>query len=226
MGLSPRSLHRPQSLHEQTYQALRTAILTGELAGGDRVIEKQLADRLQVSRTPVREALRLLEREELITADASGGLRVATLSVHDAAHLYDCRIALEQVSVSEACRHATPEQMDAIDRAVTQAEKAIIQEPHQLTPYQLLHLDYEFHRLIAKSAGNPWLVSFLDQVFDKMTLLRIRTMQHNPRVLEICSEHRQIYQGIVNRQPKVATQAIQNHLMASKERVIREIQAL
>jgi len=226
VGLSPRSLHRPQSLHEQTYQALRTAILTGELAAGDRVIEKQLADRLQVSRTPIREALRLLEREELITADANSGLRVATLSVHDAAHLYDCRIALEQVSVSEACRHATSEQLDAIDRAVTQAEKAITQESHSLTTYQLLHLDYEFHRLIAKSTGNPWLVSLLDQVFDKMTLLRIRTMQHNPRVLEICSEHRHIYQGIVDRQPHVATQAIQSHLTANKERVIREIQTL
>ncbi len=100
MGFSPRSLHRSQSLHEQTYQALRTAILTGELAGGDRGDRK-------------------------------------------------------------------------IDRAVTQAEKATTQESHPLTTYQLLHLDYEFHRLIAKSASNPWLMSLLDQVFDKMTLLRI-----------------------------------------------------
>ncbi len=159
---------------------------------------RSLADNLQVSRTPVREALRLLEQ---VTADANGGLRVATISVHDIAHLYECRVALEQVSVSEACCHATAEQLNTIDRTVTQAEKAITQETHQLIPYQLLHLDYEFHRLIAKSAGNSWLVSLLDQVLDKMTLLKIRTIRYNPCVLEICNEHRQIYQGIVDRQP-------------------------
>ena len=69
-------------------------------------------------------------------------------------------------------------------------------------------------------------MSLLDRVFDKMTLPRIRTMQHNPHGLEIFSKHRHIHQGIVDRQPQVATQAIQSHLMASKERVIREIQTL
>lgn len=226
LTLSSRPLQRAQSLHEQTYQTLRTAILSGELASGDRLVETQLADSLQVSRTPIREAIRQLQRESLIVADDNGALRVARLSIADAGHLYDCRIALEQVSVAAACSHATTDQLEQLDLAIQQAEKSTEQEPHQLTNYQLLHLDYQFHRLLAESSANPWLVSLLDQVFDKMMLLRLRTMQHNPRVLEIRTEHRRIYQAIRDRDVLVAVQAIQEHLTASKERVIQEIQQI
>lgn len=226
LTLSSRPLHRAQSLHEQTYQTLRAAILSGELAAGNRLVETQLADSLRVSRTPIREAIRQLQRESLIVSDDNGALRVARLSIADARHLYDCRIALEQVSIAAACSHATAAQLEQIDLAIQQAEKSTEQEPHQLTNYQLLHLDYQFHRLLAESSGNPWLVSLLDQVFDKMMLLRLRTMQHNPRVLEIRSEHRSIYKAVSDRNVSAAVQAMQEHLAASKERVIQEIQQI
>jgi len=224
--VSLRSIHRSQSLHEQTRQALRTAILSGELAAGERLVETQLANKLKVSRTPIREAIRQLQREKLVTPDANGGLCVATLSVTDAVHLYDCRIALEQLSVAEACRNGTNTQLEKLNLAVLQAEKTTGYAAHQLTNFQLLHMDYQFHRLLADSSGNPWLVSSLDQVFDMMALLRIRTMQHNPRVLEIRAEHRQIYQAVAERDAEAATQAIKEHLIASKERVVREVQQL
>jgi hypothetical protein len=66
-------------------------------------------------------------------------------------------------------------------------------------------------RLLAESSGNFWLVQILDQVFDKMALVRLRTLQHNPRVLDICSEHRRIYEAICDRNSIAANQAIQFH---------------
>lgn len=193
---------------------------------GTRLVETQLAEQLQVSRTPIREAIRQLQRENLVTTDVHGALRVAQLATTDAVQLYDCRIALEQLAVSEACRNATPAQLAQLETAIQHAEKAISQQTHPLTHYQLLHLDYEFHRSLAESSGNVWLVQILDQVFDKMALLRLRTMQHNPGVLEIRSEHRRIYEAVRDRDPVAATQAIQFHLIASKERVVQEIREL
>lgn len=225
MPLSSRSLKRVQSLYEQTYQALRTAILSGELATGTRLIETQIATALQISRTPVREALRQLQQEGLVVADENG-LRVTILSVEDANQLYDCRIALEQLSVSAACQNASSEQLSKLTQLVQKAEKIFEQPQHGLTPYQLLDMDYQFHRTIAQSSGNQWLVSLLDQVFDKMALLRIRTTQHNPRVLEIRQEHRRICQAICDRDTAIAVAAIRNHLMESKTRVLSEIQQL
>jgi DNA-binding GntR family transcriptional regulator len=95
---------------------LRSAILLGEFLAGSRLIETQIAEKLQVSRTPIREALQQL-------------------------------------------------QLAKIELAIQQAENAIAQQPNQLTSYQLLHIDYQFHRAIAECSGNTWLALLLDQLF-------------------------------------------------------------
>jgi DNA-binding GntR family transcriptional regulator len=213
-------------LQEQTYQALRASILSGELAPGDRLVEKEIAQRLQVSRTPIREAMRQLQQEALVTADGNGGLRVTTISIADAVQLYDCRIALEQLSVVGACESATASELQNLEQYLLEAEKLVKRKSCELNNEKLLNLDYQFHRRIAESSGNKWLVSLLEQVFDKMALLRIQTTRHNPKVLEIRIEHRQIYEAIAQRNPTAAAQAIQTHLVASKARVVQEVQNL
>jgi len=222
--LSSQPIRRSKSLHEQTYQALRASILSGNLAPGDRLVETHLAQELQVSRTPIREAMRQLQREGLITGDANEGLRVTSISATDAMHLYDCRIGLEQVSIAGACEQASTDQLQAIEHYVLQAEKLMQHPSSELNSIQLLELDYQFHHGIAVSSGNPWLVTLLDQVFDKMTLLRMQTTRQNPQVLEIRVEHREIYQAIAARNVEAATTAMQKHLIISKTRVVQEVE--
>jgi DNA-binding GntR family transcriptional regulator len=226
LSFTLRSLKRHQPLQEQVYQALRIAILSGELAAGARLVETRLAQKLQVSRTPIREALRLLQHENLVEVSETGNLQITLLSQEDAAQLYDCRIALEQQAVLESCQHATPEQLVELESMLLKAEKLCNTEPTQLTNFQMLDVDYQFHRLVAQSSGNYWLTSLLEQVFDKMQLLRIQTMQHNPKVLEIRVEHRQVYEALVQRDAEAAQDAIKRHLISSKARVIQEIQQL
>ncbi|MEM9163777.1 MAG: GntR family transcriptional regulator [Cyanobacteria bacterium P01_F01_bin.4] len=226
MPLSSRPrIKRSKSLSEQVYTALRTGILTGELMPGNRLIETQLTEWLDVSRTPLREALRQLQKEGLVTADPNGGLRVTTISATDAAELYDCRLALEQLSVAGACEQASDLQLKTLEQYVIQAEDRNLQDSQMQTLLQLLDLDYQFHHLIAESSGNRRLVSLLAQLFDAMALLRIQTLQHNPSVLEIRLEHRQIYEAIAQREAAAATKAIRSHLLASKTRVVEEIQS-
>jgi len=226
LPLSPHSLQRNQSLQEQAYQALRVAILSGELAPGQRLVETHLAEKLQVSRTPIREAIRQLQHEDLITMDANRVLRVATISITDTLQLYDCRIALEQLSVAGACQNATDSQLQNLNLMLTKADKLVQGKHSPLNTFQLLDLDYHFHRLLAESSGNSWLIFLLDQVFDKMMLLRIQTTQNNREVLEIRTEHRRIYEAIAQRDPEAAVHAIKDHLVASKERVAHELQNL
>ncbi len=226
MILSAKPVKRSKSLHEQTYEALRESILSGELAPGDRLVETQLAELLQVSRTPIREAIRQLQQEELISTDENGWLRVATLSVSEAIDLYDCRIALELLSVTDACNRASDEQLHQVKQCIVQAEALIEAGAATLDSNQLLELDCQFHRSIAQSSSNQCLLSLLDQVFTKMLLLRVRTTRHNPRVLEIRTEHYQIYEAIAQRNVEIAVQMMQNHLSASKARVVKELEAL
>lgn len=226
MVLSAKNVQRSKSLHEQTYQALRDSILSGELAPGDRLIETQIAEQLQVSRTPIREAIRQLQREELVIADDLGWLRVATVSATEAMHLYDCRIALETLAIASACESASNFHLKKLKELVTQAEKLLKRKASNPDSIQLLELDYQFHRTIAQSSGNTCLVSLLDQVFGKMALLRSQTTHHNPRVLEIRTEHQRIYEAIVQHDIEAATQAIRGHLSASKARVVQELENL
>lgn len=219
-------LPRRESLHEQTYQALRTSILSGELTPGKRLVETQLATRLEVSRTPIRESLRQLQREGLVVLDSSGGLRVISVSVVDAIHLYDCRMALEQAAVREACLNASDRTLDDLQQSIAQSERAVQREASTLNTFEMLNLDYQFHRRIAESTGNRWLTDLLDQVFDKMMLLRVQTTRHNPKVLEICSEHRQICAAIASRDPDTAINSIHAHLDASKTRVVQALETL
>lgn len=217
------SLQRNQPLKDQAYQALRAAILSGELVPGQRLVEAQLAKNLQVSRTPIREALIRLQREALVITDAENNLRVATFSVEDAAQLYECRLALEHVSVMGACQNATASELRKLQRLVEQAEKLVDSKPSPLLNFQLLDLDYQFHRLLAEMSKNLWLCVMLDQLFDKMMLLRIQTIQQNQNVLDIRAEHRLIYDAVAQQDLKVAAEMMKHHLIAARERVIEEL---
>jgi DNA-binding GntR family transcriptional regulator len=217
-------IRRSKSLHEQVYEALRASILGGDLQAGERLVETQLADWLQVSRTPLREALRQLQQDGLVTADGNSGLRVTVLTPTEAMDLYDCRLALEGLAIAGACVNATPEQLSRIEQYVVEAETAGRQTPLAVSCQQLLELDYQFHRLIAESSGNRRLVSLLDSLFDAMALLRIQTLKRNPKVLDIQREHRQIYEAILTGDPNLAREAISRHLLASKARVVTEIE--
>lgn len=229
------------SLYQQAYLFLRQEILTGRLASGDRLVEERLAKRLAVSRTPVREALHHLQREGLIQADHRGGLRVTTLTIADAIQLYDCRLGLEQVAVVGACENATPQQLEELQQHIAQARELAAQgsspgqtqlspangEPSQADEQaHRLMVDQSFHHILAESSGNPWLVALLDQVFIKMALLRLTTTYRNPKVLEIWTEHEQIVTAISQRDSQAATAAVYRHLVASKTRVIQELQGI
>lgn len=219
------TVQRQKSLYEQVYRALRSGILTGEFAPGSRLIETQLTEWFNVSRTPLREALRQLQKEGLVTADTSG-LQVATISATDAVELYDCRLVLENLAVTGACQQASAQQIQSLEHYVIQAEARDSQAADEPTLLHRLDLDYQFHHLIAESSGNRRLVLLLDQIFDAMALLRIQTLKQNPQVLDIHLEHRQVYEAIAQKDAATAIAAMQLHLLASKARVVKELQNL
>jgi DNA-binding GntR family transcriptional regulator len=226
LGIVHQTIQRQRSLSQQTYDALRNSILSGQLAPGDRLIETQIASQLQVSRTPIREALRQLQQDELVVADEAGWLRVATVSEQEAGHLYDCRIALETLAVTGACQQSSPDYMAKLHDCL-QESKQLLDIP--LTPetsHRMLELDYSFHRMIAESSGNHCLLTLLEHLFSKMALLRVQTTQHNPRVLDIYTEHYGVYDAIRHQDVEQATRMVQQHLLESRHRVLTEIKQM
>jgi DNA-binding GntR family transcriptional regulator len=224
LTLSERLFHRSQPLHEQTYQALRAAILSGELNPGERLVETQLADKLQVSRTPIREAMRQLQRESLVTTDRNGGLCVTKISIADTTQLYDCRIALEQLSVAGACRNANLLQLKNLEQVLIWEENAIANNRRENSLGALENNTY-FHHFLAEISGNIWLVSLLDQILDKISLLRVQMFYEERDIKFIHLEHLQVYEAIARRDSEAAVKAISSHLLASKERVLQRLKS-
>ncbi|MEO0517248.1 MAG: GntR family transcriptional regulator [Cyanobacteria bacterium P01_A01_bin.116] len=243
-------------LFSKTYLALRQEILSGKLVSGESLIEQTLANRFEVSRTPIREAIRQLQQEGLVEADRGGGLRVTVITIADAIHLYDCRLGLEQIAAMGACENATPAQLEDLQDCLAQANLAdpIVMEAesshgsgaagshesmggdttasnstasdNSAELENRLHIDQSFHRLLAESSGNPQLADLLEQIFSKMALLRLTTTYQNPDVLEIWAEHERIVDAIVQRDSQAAAIAVRDHLVASKARVVQALEGL
>lgn len=223
----------PQTLHERIYLTLRTSILSGQFKLGDRLTESKLAKQLQVSRTPIREAIRRLQQEQLLTSDSPDGVTIVEVSLDSAIHLYDCRIALEQLAVTGACLHATSTKLQALEQTLLDSEAALQEHVgssqrsvSEEVNYDLkqLSLNYEFHRLIAESSQNPWLISLLDQLSNQVKLLRLQILQVPIDVEAIQTEHWQLFQAIKSHDIETATQSIKDHLEFSKKRVVQVFQ--
>lgn len=219
-----------QTLHERVYIALRNSILSGQFKQGDRLTESKLAKQLQASRTPVREAIRRLQQEKLLTSEATDSVTIVEISLDSAIHLYDCRIALEQLAVTGACLRITPVQIGALEQNLLESEAALKEQVNSYgkaiaddARYDLkqLALNYEFHRLIAESSQNPWLISLLDQLSNQIKLLRLQILQIPIDVEIIQAEHWNLFNAIKNRDSETANQAIKEHLEFSKDRVIK-----
>lgn len=219
MNLSQIGLDQIGPRYEQAYLALRSAILSGDITANERLIETQLAEKLQISRTPVREAIRCLQQENLIQMDADGGLYVVKLSLKDAIKLYDCRIALERLAVVEACRNATDQQLQAIEENLALAESITAQDPNTIDIVRILALNCEFHQLITESSDNPWITSVLDQISRKITLIRVQTLKGLDQLIDIDTEHRRIYEAIAQRDQVTAEKEIVDHLRESQKRI-------
>jgi len=208
----PTIKHPP--LYQKARDVLRRAILAGHLAPGERLIETPLAQHLGISRTPLREALRLLQSEGLVRRDCSGRLYVNTLDAAEIESLYECRIALERVSASLAARHATEVHIRRIREALCDARQSA--SAGNVT--DLLHHNIRFHREIALSGQNRWVLRLLEQVWGQMPLFRASVLSAPREQQEILAEHAAILDRISLKDSAGAAASMERHLLRDLER--------
>jgi len=163
-------------LRVQAVSALREDIIRGEFGPGMRLTEKSLEERLGVSRTVVREALRQLESEQLIRIMPHIGPVVAELTIDDARHLYEVRGALEAVAGRLAAENATPEQLARLNAAF----KAIV-DGKNAPVAELIELKNAFYDAVIDASGNPIIGEMLANVQARISLLRGVTLSHPGR---------------------------------------------
>ena len=199
-------------LRDNVYDSLRDDILTCRFAPGDDMREQDLAERYEVSRQPVREALLRLEREHLVTVQPRQGYRVNPISLGDARDLLRFRLALEPACVAEAIEHASAETLSALDEFRSFAGNR----------EEFITYNRGFHSALAHASGNRRMaVAACDLIEQADRLVRVSLANvkgHDPA--QLVAEHADLIDAMQSRDGRGAARIIKAHIQKTEKRVL------
>lgn len=217
------SSNQGASRAEFAYQCMLKSIRDGTLAPGHRVREADIAEQLKISRTPVREALRRLETEGLLTTAAYRGLVVASLDYQAVMELYQMREVLEGTAASLAARHASDAEVVAL-RDILSSEQNVSMDP---APHA--EQNRRFHNAIYHAAHNRYLLRSLNSFRDAMALLGPTTFSVPGRSSTALIEHRKILEAIARHDANAAESCARAHIRMAQQarlKLLNETSAL
>lgn len=208
-----------RALRSDVYDAVRRAIITGTLKPGERVNEAKIARQMQISRAPIREAIRLLEQEGLLTSVPRRGSFVPALSRADVEEVYTLRADVESRAIRRALFRLTGEQRAALEGLVSQMEEAAraADIPH------LLAADIQFHRTIIDAAGWPRLRKIWESLHPQTLTLYTITTLTDWSPLDHARRHRPLLMALQGTSEEAAMAAIQEHVLGVCEQVMRRL---
>lgn len=195
-------------LREQVVTAVRDAILEFRLQPGQRLVERELVEQLGVSRATVREVLRELAVEGLVTVVPQRGAVVTALSADDAADLYEMRAALESLAVQRFVQRATPEQVAALRAAVTEIERTASSSDSR----KQLDAKDEFYRVLFTGSGSEPLQQTLAGLQARVRLLRATSLSDPGRPAKAASELRAVVDAVEAGDAEAAATACAQHI--------------
>lgn len=172
-------------LRDVVFNTLRKAILRGELKPGERLMEIQLANKLGVSRTPIREAIRKLELEGLVLMIPRKGAEVAQITEKNMQDVLEVRKALEELSVQLACERITPEQVEEMKMAAEDFRKVL--KSGDVT--KIAEADVKFHDIIFAATNNQRLVTLLNNLREQMYRFRVEYLKQKECYPQLLEEH-------------------------------------
>lgn len=206
-------------LRDVVFNTLRQAILTGELKPGERLMEIHLANRLGVSRTPIREAIRKLELEGLVTMIPRKGAEVAQLTEKSMSDVLEVRRAMDALCAELACERITEEDLSRLKEACEQFEQIISTGDVK----KIAQADVELHDIILQATGNNRLIQLVNNLSEQMYRYRFEYIKDFSQHEKLVEEHRIIYESLVSRNKERATEAARTHIDNQKKAIIRQI---
>ena len=172
-------------LRDVVFNTLRKAILRGELKPVERLMEIQLANKLGVSRTPIREAIRKLELEGLVLMIPRKGAEVAQITEKNMQDVLEVRKALEELSVQLACERITPEQVEEMKMAAEDFRKVL--KSGDVT--KIAEADVKFHDIIFAATNNQRLITLLNNLREQMYRFRVEYLKQKECYPQLLEEH-------------------------------------
>lgn len=195
-------------LRDVVFNTLRQAILRGELKPGERLMEIQLANKLGVSRTPIREALRKLELEGLVNMVPRKGAEVADITEKSLRDVLEVRKALEELSVQLACEKITEEEIEELKRVAERFKDTL--DDQDVT--KIAEADVAFHDVIYTATDNQKLILLLNNLREQMYRYRVEYLKKEEAYPQLIAEHEELIDNISKRNKEEATRIMCEHI--------------
>ena len=206
-------------LRDVVFNTLRQAILKGELEPGERLMEIQLAERLGVSRTPIREAIRKLELEGLVLMIPRKGAEVAKISARSLRDVLEVRRALEEPAIELACQRMTEEDLGELQKAQDEFKKAIADGDAM----RIAETDEHYHDVIYSGTQNAKLIQMLNNLREQMYRYRLEYIKDADKRKILILEHERVLKAIRDRKVAEAKEAMREHIDNQEITVARNI---
>ena len=191
------------------YRTLYDRITALEIAPGTRLHETELAASLEVSRTPLREALRMLLSDGLVHQLPTGGMVVSPLDPQEMQHLYEVRAVLEGVVARQACEALTDAAVVELERTVDQMRRLVDY------PDEMLRLGNAFHARLLELSGNRYAAQVLQQLRGHLSRYQALTATIDPRRRAALDEHDGVLQALRGRDAQLAERRMRDHVLAA-----------
>lgn len=202
-------------LRDVVFNTLRQAIITGEFAPGERLMEIALANRLGVSRTPVREAIRKLELEGLVVMIPRKGAEVAKITEKDLRDVLEVRSSLEEL----AAERMNDEVKEKLEKALKEFEEAIESDDNAA----IADSDVDFHDVIFEATGNARLIQIINNLREQMYRYRLEYVKDTEYHTVLLNEHRELAKAMVEGRKEDARKIMKRHIDNQEMTVIRNI---
>ena len=207
-------------LRDVVFNTLRRAIITGEFAPGERLMEISLANRLGVSRTPVREAIRKLELEGLVIMIPRKGAHVAKITEKSLRDVIEIRCVLEEFAASRACERITEEGKEKLK----EAHRQFVEAAQTNDIIDIVEKDEQFHDAIFQATCNDRLITIINNLREQFYRYRMEYVKDIEQHSVLVTEHEQLLHAIFNQDSETAKQIMRTHLKNQQEGVIQAIQ--
>ena len=203
------------NLKYTAYEEIKKRIIVGDVKGGEPLNEQLFIEELGISRTPIREALSMLQHEQLVEIYPKQGVFFTRVSYKDVVDIYSIRIVLE----SHAVKLAT----DKIDQRKLEKQYELWNEV-DTSENQIEHVakDRSLHAMIVESTDNKYLIKYLEQLYDQANRIRhISLKSSSGRIGQTHTEHLKIIAGMLERDPQKAGKAMEEHLTNARDTALR-----
>lgn len=195
-------------LRDVVFHTLREAILKGELQPGERLMELQLASKLGVSRTPIREAIRMLEQEGLAITVPRKGAEVARMTIKDMEDVLEVREALDELAAQIACNKMSEEQL----KQLKNIKNEFVESMKSGEVKKIAEADVKFHDIIYEATDNAKLVILLNNLREQIYRYRVEYLKNPDNYPILIKEHEAIVEALEQRDKEKVTFAMHEHV--------------